>query len=200
MNFIPNLHQYAPTTVNGVIAIGIAVGTLYCFLGYRTLRVVLCLTGFGLAGAVAGGIAAYLSKGNALWAIGAIAFGGLCGAVAMIFLYRTGVFLVGMLAAALIAQNALAANDTPYGLWILLGAAVGGGLLALFIERLVMTVATAAIGAWLVVCGIGFFLVGPGFLDIFQEPLEASHDRAMDLPQHASADYPRLLAPAADGC
>jgi hypothetical protein len=181
MNLVPNLHQYAPTTVNGAIAVGIAVGTLYCFLGYRTLRFVLCLTGFGLAGAVAGGLAAWLSQGDALWSSGAMVFGGLCGAFAMVFLYRTGVFLVGMLAAALIAQNALTGSEAASSVWALLGAAALGGVLALVIERFVMTVATAAIGAWLVVCGVGFFLVGPSFLDVFQEPLEAGHDRGVAL-------------------
>ncbi|MFA6241389.1 MAG: DUF4203 domain-containing protein [Candidatus Hydrogenedentales bacterium] len=179
MDLIPDLSKYPVTTVNGAIALGIAVGTLYCFLGYRVLKFVLCLTGFGLAGAVAGAITAWASQAHMGFVAGAMLGGGICGAVAMLFLFRTGVFLVGALAALLIAQNLLAAREESWSVWLILGSALAGGMLALVLERLMMTMATAAIGAWLVVCGIGFFLVGPTFVDVFQEPIELGRDRGI---------------------
>ena len=61
----------------------------------------------------------------------------------------------------------------------LLGSGAVGGLGALVVERAVMTCATAALGAWVVVSGVAFFLVGPEFLDTFREPLALGEHRAV---------------------
>ncbi len=97
--------------------------------------------------------------------------------MALFFLYKFGVFLVGLLGAALVAYAVLADSTNPYALWIVLGCGLCGGLIAVALERGIMVLATAALGAWMVVCGIGFFLIGPSFLDILQEPIELGKDR-----------------------
>ena len=61
----------------------------------------------------------------------------------------------------------------------MLGAGVFGGLLAVALEKIIVILATSAIGAWFTVCGLGYFLVGPKFLDIMQQPLELGQDRAV---------------------
>jgi hypothetical protein len=165
------------TTVNGAVAIAIAVGTLYCFLGYKTLKVVIGLTGFILAGGVAGVLVIWLFPEQALVAAIAALIGGFCGALALFFLYKFGVFLIGLLGTALIAYTIMADSTSPYAIWIVLGCALAGGLIAVTLERFITILATAAIGAWFVVCGIGFFLVGPSFLDILQQPVELGKDR-----------------------
>jgi len=165
------------TTLNGAVAIAIAVGTLYCFLGYKTLKVVIGLTGFILAGAVAGVGIAWLFPENLIAAAIAALVGGFCGAMALYFLYKFGVFLVGLLGAALVTYTVMADSANPYALWIVLGCALGGGVIAVALERFFMILATAALGAWIVVCGIGFFLVGPAFLDILQQPVDLGKDR-----------------------
>jgi uncharacterized protein DUF4203 len=162
---LPNIDELTAGQVNGGIAAAIAIGTLYCFLGYRTLRCVLALTGFLLAGGVAAALAAWISHGQVV-AIGiAAVLGGICGAFALALLYKTGVFLVGLLATLLVGVS-LTAGATPVWMpWAVLGAGVLGGLVAVLMERLIMTLATAAIGAWMVVMGVGFFVLGPKVLD-----------------------------------
>lgn len=161
MGSLPDMGQLPPNTLNGVVAVAIAVGTLYCFLGYRVFRFVLASTGFILAGAVAAGLGAWLSQGNPWAALGAGAAGGVCGAFALAFVYKAGVFLVGVLAALLVAMSVSVETAAAWVPWAILGAGVGGGLLAVVIERPIMTCATAAIGAWMVVFGVLFFLAGP---------------------------------------
>lgn len=177
METLPELGQMPETTVNGAVAIAIAVGTLYCFLGYKTLKVVIGLTGFILAGGVAGVLVIWLFPEQALVAAIAALIGGFCGALALFFLYKFGVFLIGLLGTALIAYTIMADSTSPYAIWIVLGCALAGGLIAVTLERFITILATAAIGAWFVVCGIGFFLVGPSFLDILQQPVELGKDR-----------------------
>jgi hypothetical protein len=174
---LPELGQMPETTINGAVAIAIAVGTLYCFLGYKTLKVVIGLTGFILAGGVAGVLIIWLFPEQVLVAAVAALVGGFCGALALFFLYKFGVFLIGLLGTALIVYTIMADSTNPYAIWIVLGCALAGGLIAVTLERFIMILATAAIGAWFVVCGIGFFLVGPSFLDILQQPVELGKDR-----------------------
>lgn len=174
---LPELSQMPETTLNGAVAIAIAVGTLYCFLGYKTLKVVIGLTGFILAGAVAGLGIAWLFPENLIVAAVAALIGGFCGAAALFFLYKFGVFLVGLLGAALVAYAVLADSTNPHAIWIVLGCGLAGGLIAVALERIIMVLATAALGAWIVVCGIGFFLIGPPFLDILQQPVDLGKDR-----------------------
>lgn len=177
METLPELGQMPETTINGAVAIAIAVGTLYCFLGYKTLKVVIGLTGFILAGGVAGVLIIWLFPEQVLVAAVAALVGGFCGALALFFLYKFGVFLIGLLGTALIVYTIMADSTNPYAIWIVLGCALAGGLIAVTLERFIMILATAAIGAWFVVCGIGFFLVGPSFLDILQQPVELGKDR-----------------------
>lgn len=177
METLPELSQMPETTINGAVAIAIAVGTLYCFLGYKTLRVVIGLTGFILAGAVAGVLVIWLFPEQVLVAAIAAFVGGFCGAMALFFLYKFGVFLVGFLGAALVAYTIMADSTSPYAIWIVLGCAAVGGLISVALEHSIMILATAALGAWIVVCGIGFFLVGPPFLDILQQPVDLGKDR-----------------------
>ncbi|GMV90663.1 MAG: hypothetical protein AMXMBFR82_04410 [Candidatus Hydrogenedentota bacterium] len=173
----PELSQMPETTINGVVAIAIAVGTLYCFLGYKTLKVVIGLTGFILAGGVAGLLIVWLFPEQTAVAAIAGLVGGVCGAMALFFLYKFGVFLVGFLGSALVTYTVMADSTNPYAIWIVFGCALAGGLIAIALERGIMVLATAALGAWIVVCGIAFFLVGPSFLDILQQPVELGKDR-----------------------
>ena len=150
-----------PHMLNAAVAVAVSVGTLYCFLGYRTIKTIIAMTGFLLAGASAGAIVGFIADGRLLYMLPAAALGGLCGAVALLAAYRCGVFLVGLLGAALTAHYAAEfwpLLDSP---WAALGVGVVGGLVALVIERPVVTMATAALGAWAIVNGVLFFLVTP---------------------------------------
>lgn len=179
VNSTPPLGSLPPLTENGAVAIAIFVGTLYCFLGYRTLRFVICLTGFILAGAMAAGLGAYFGHGNTWIALIAGIAGGLCGAATLLFVYKLGLFVLGLLATAVAAHIFLLGRPEPWIVFAVIGTGLVGGLLAVALERFIVVLATSAIGAWFTVCGLGYFLVGPKFLDIMQEPLEPGRDRAI---------------------
>ena len=177
MESLPDISELPPATLNACVAIGIGLGTLYCFLGYRTLRFVIALTGFILAGGVAFVIAAWLSAGHTIASMAVGLAGGLCGVVALTFLYRAGVFGLGLLAFGLIASNVLADREEHWIMWAVFGTAIAGGLLAVLIERPVATLATAAIGSWLVIAGVAFFLMGPEVLDKLRDTSQFEEER-----------------------
>lgn len=170
-----------PQQINGLIAAAVAIGTLYCFLGYRTLRFVLGLTGFLMAGGVAATLVNWISQGNQLATLIALFIGGMCGAFALGFLYRTGVFLLGLMGTALITHNVLAAQPDTWIPLAVLGLAVAGGLFALLIERPVILLATAALGAWMVVSGVAYFIVGSSELEELPKILESEEQRTIVL-------------------
>ena len=125
------------------------VGVLYCFLGYRLLKFVLGATGFMLAAAPAAAAAGWLSHGHLIAMAISGVIGGICGATALLFLYHLGVFALGGVGAALAAHHLLRMAPQPWSPWAVLAAACVGGLLALWLERPMLCLATAAIGAWL---------------------------------------------------
>lgn len=137
----------------------LAVGVLYCFLGYRLIRVLIALTGFALAALPAVILAAWLSHANAIAVGVAGLLGGIAGAVFMAFVYRAGIFCLGLLGAALIAHHLLTATELTWAPWAILGLGVVGGLLALLVERPVITVATAALGAWILLVSAALVLM-----------------------------------------
>jgi len=161
---LPAFEDLPLTASNGAVAIAIAIGTLYCFLGYRTLRFVIILTGFLLAGAVAAALAAWLGKGHVIAIVISGVLGGICGAIALAFLVRSGIFLLGVLGVIVVAMHLTAGRQESYMPWVVLAAGGIGGVLALLLRRTIVILATAAIGAWMVVSGIIFFLAGPGSL------------------------------------
>ena len=165
-----NIGDLPPGSVAAGAAGAIVAGLLYCFLGYRVFRFLLAFTGFVLAGSVAGGLAGWLSHGRLVWMIPCLVLGGVAGAMALFFMYRAGVFFIGLLGAALGAQAVLAGRPESWIPWAILGTGLAGGLVALWIERPVMTLATAALGASIVVQA-GALLVGlAGFQEVLNDP------------------------------
>jgi Domain of unknown function (DUF4203) len=153
------LADLSPQQVNAAVAIAIAIGTLYCFLGYRVLKFVIGLTGFLLAGSVAAALLGWLTHGNLIAMILSGVIGGISGAFALFFLYKAGVCCLGVLGGAAIAQGVLSTVGDDWVSSAVVAAAIFGGLAALFLERTVMTLATSAIGAWLVVLGLAYFIL-----------------------------------------
>ncbi len=128
--------------------IALAVGLAYCLFGYPVLRLMVGLTGFVAAGAVAGALANIFSDGQAMVVGGAALVGGICGAFALFFLYRLGIFIIGVAGAFLLARAILEGGAAPWTPWAILGSSVLGGVVALLLERPILIFATAVIGAW----------------------------------------------------
>lgn len=159
-----SINDLTTQQLNALVGAGISVGTLYCFLGYRTLKVLIGLTGFCIAGMTAATLASLVSEGEVSYMAFAGIIGGLFGAMALSFLYRTGVFFIGVLGAALIASNCLAAQGSSWVPLAVIGMGLVGGLVALLVERPVITVSSAAIGAWIVVSGVAYFMYDASWL------------------------------------
>ena len=154
------LSDLSPEQVQALVAAAVGVGAVYCFLGYRLLRFIIALTGFLVAGAVAAALAALITNGHAISTAVVGVLGGICGAMALSFLYRAGVFLLGLLGAALVAYSVLPDTHQTWAPLSVLAIGVLGGLTALLLEQPVVILATAAIGAWIVVFGVAYFLTG----------------------------------------
>lgn len=157
------------TQVAMVVVAVMAVGAWYCFLGYKTLKFIIGLTGFILAGGVAGLLIHWATGGHTISMIIATLIGGISGAFALFFLFRTGIFSLGLLGATLIAHNALIDRPESWAPLAVLGLGIVGGLFALLVERPVMILATAVLGSWLIVSGGAYFYSGsPEITDLTQ--------------------------------
>lgn len=159
------LEQLPPQQAQFLLVFLLVLGLIYCFLGYAILRFVLALTGFVIAGAMAAMLAGWFSQGNLLAMGGGLLLGGICGAMALSFLYRAGVFLVGFAAALILGLTLFFGRDASYGPVMTLACGLLGGVMALLLERPVMKLATAAIGGWLTSVSALLLLVNFGVVD-----------------------------------
>jgi hypothetical protein len=135
-----------PTAV--IFAVG---GLLTCFAGYRLFRVVLGLYGF-LAGAL---IASHIpASGNTWTVLMAIVAGGVVGALVMVFAYFVAVGLVGAGLAAMLLHYVwkLVGGDPPTLLLVVV--CVAGAVIALQIQRWVVSFGTAIAGSWTFLVGV----------------------------------------------
>jgi len=145
----PELAAWATSTPTVALLLVAALGAVYCFVGYRALRLILALLGFLLAGPVAALIVGVISGGHGPAAGIAFLIGGFCGAMALAFLYKSGIFLLGMLGGAALAASVMPEPGELWHIGAVLGAGIVGGLLAVWVERPALRVATAALGALL---------------------------------------------------
>lgn len=173
------LSNLSPEQANIAVAVAISVGTLYCFLGYRTLKFVLGLTGFLLAGSVATTIAGWISEQHVLAMTIVGILGGIAGAFALFFLYRTGIFFLGLLGTTLIAHNAFVGRPEAWIPLAVLGIGILGGLIALLVERPTVTMATAALGSWMMVAGVAYFVHGSDEIDEWLRSFEMSKNQGL---------------------
>ncbi len=165
-----NINDLSPVSTKIAVATLLFAGALYCFVGYRLFRLLLGLTGFLLAGSVAAGLAGWLSGGRFVFMAIALGIGGIMGAIALNFMYRAGVFCIGMCAATLVAHQVLAARPEAWAPWAALGIGVLGGMAALGIERTAMIMAMSAIGAWMLVQGTIFIALTFGMQPCLENP------------------------------
>lgn len=142
-----------------VALIPLIIGVISCFWGYRLLRAVLGIVGFILAGFYAGSFAFYLSGGSVVIAAVAAIVGGIIGAFLVSFVYLAGVFILGAAGGWVLGtiMAGVAAHDSRLVVGIVL--AVLCGILAVVLQRVILIIATATVGAWNVVAAL-YFLVG----------------------------------------
>lgn len=149
--------MYLPQDViNVIIGLGIIIGVIQCFFGYRIFKVVLGLIGFLVGGALAITIGYSIFQHEAVaLLIGLI--GGLIGAASMVALYFTGIFIIGAFLGAILGSVLFAAAGNNPKPAILLILAVIAGVIALIFQKFMIIISTGFGGSWSVVTGIAHF-------------------------------------------
>lgn len=125
-------------------------GLLSCFAGYRVFRVVLGIYGFILGALLASSV---VGPEQTLWMIGAALVGGLLGALILIAAYFVGVALIGAGLGAGAAHLLWSSMGSEPGMIAVIIMSILGALLALWMQRYVIIVATAFGGAQTAIVG-----------------------------------------------
>ena len=139
------------------IGLGILVGALQCFFGYRLFKFILGLIGFLLGFALTVTIGGTFSEEVVLILLLGLV-GGFIGAALMVALYYVGVFLIGSFLGSIlgVALYAVAeSNPDPVALLLL---AVISGVIALIFQKFMIIVSTGFGGGWIVVVGIAYLI------------------------------------------
>lgn len=131
-------------------------GILSCFAGYRVFRVVLGIYGFILGALLA---SSAVGTDQTLWMVGAALAGGLIGALILIGAYFVGVALIGAGLGAAAAHLLWSSMGREPGVLVVIVLSISGALLALWMQRYVIIVATAFGGAQTAIVG-GVALMG----------------------------------------
>lgn len=132
-------------------ALLIAAGATCCFYGHRLFRIVLMLFGFIIGAMAASSIFGMSDRTPMLIAA---AVGGIIGALILRAAYFIGTALVGAILAVTIVKYALALLHRPEpGVWVIVLAAVAGSVAAVYLQRYIIIVGTAFVGAWTLLVG-----------------------------------------------
>ena len=126
-------------------------GLLSCFAGYRYFRIVLGLFGFVVGALLASSV---MGTEQTMWMIGAALIGGLTGALILIAAYFVGVALIGAGFGAAAANLIWAGLGSEPQLVMVIVLSILGAVVALWLQRYVIIVATAFGGAWTTIVGV----------------------------------------------
>ena len=126
-------------------------GIIACFAGYRLFRTVLAIYGFILGALMASSM---MGSTNTIGMILAAIIGGVLGAVILTFAYFVGIALIGAGLGALVAHvlwTQFRSTDPPAVAIVAL--AVLGAVGAMVLQRYIIVVGTALVGAWTLLVG-----------------------------------------------
>ncbi|KAJ2520634.1 hypothetical protein H4217_001908 [Coemansia sp. RSA 1939] len=165
------LTNHGALVPSGIVAgiVLIVVGFFCNYFGYKLVKVLIFLAGF----CVVGGLVLYAEykiraphedeKGRQLWYLGIAAIIGAIGGLILLFLYKVGVALIGALGGFALAtwilsmkSGGLIHSDVGRILFIV-ALVVGGMVVALFIQRPAIIVASSVWGAYALFVGIDCF-------------------------------------------
>ncbi len=130
-----------------IILIG---GIVSCFFGYRLFRIVLAIFGLILGALFASSLFGVTDTGPM---VAAAAIGGLVGATILFLAYFVGVALVGAGLGAAVANMVFSTGQADPSVWIVIGLAVLGAALAMYLQRYCLIVGTSFGGAWTIIVG-----------------------------------------------
>ena len=144
--------EITPDLFTGIALL--AAGILLLGWGYRLVRVAMAIAGMLLGGALGFEICEIVgATGWAVWV--GVGLGALLLAVLMPLVRRAGMFLMGSSAGWAMATILVPPPQqwTEYAIFV--GAALVGGVAILFLERVLLIIATSYLGALVAVIGFG---------------------------------------------
>lgn len=149
----------------------LAWGLLDCFFGYRLFKLTLALFG-GLMGSIFGQAAGAALGLGSPGEIGGLLVGALLGAGLAFLLYLAGVFLAGFLFGLTLGILLLA--NWHHMVAFFGGCALGavGGLLAIKLQRVVLILSTALLGAFRALLAGSYFTSQLDWYFYFQQPTQ----------------------------
>jgi len=163
--------EYSPEFIHLLLLIAIPVGMVCCFLGYKAFKFVFGLLGF-VGGLIVGSTLAvsFNIEGVVMWII--VIAGGILGAGLSVGLYFFGIFVAGAVSGGLLG-SLLSGQFTIEPLILILALGLVCGVAALIIQKPIIVVSTALVGAWLAVSGGAYFLGEFDAFNFFQNPSSA---------------------------
>lgn len=162
-----------------ISAAALAWGVLDCFYGYRVFKITLAVMG-AVAGGIFGQAAGAALDLGAAGEIGGLIIGALLGGGLAFLLYIVGVFLTGFGFGAAIGILLLANYNHMVALLTGLVLGVIGGIAAVKIQRVLLILSTALLGAFRAVVALAYFTSKLDWVFYFRQPdqvpaLIASH-------------------------
>lgn len=154
--------SFMSAAVDSSYVVGAAVlflwGLIDCFFGYRVFRFAVALIGALVGALLVSGVAAQLGGANELVYWVTFVAGAVLGAVVSFSFYLVGVFLAGFSLGYVVAVGLV--PFTGPAVTLLAGALAGAvtGLLALVLQRFLISAATAFGGAFRVALAVAFFV------------------------------------------
>lgn len=146
------------TIVRFAALLSIAFGIAQCFFGYRLYRILVMMTGFFLGFGAGAGLA-MVADSREVGLVLAGLLGGILGALLLWELYLVSVFMLGALAGGLLGFALTASMDYEGALLVaIVVLGLAGGIAALYLQKFVIIISTAIVGATNIIYGVGLVL------------------------------------------
>ena len=179
---MPDVPEYYLPLLYGGLGV---IGLISCFFGYRLFKI-LVIALLAVAGAAAlAWLGFEYGDQPLLWSIGGLVIGAILGGVLALFFYSLAVATVG----ALFAATALMPWVQPYALWIqwsVLGVAcLIAAMVATMVTNLMIQLASAMLGALLLVHSFLFFTTGEAIHQV--KEVEDGWSLVLDLDPYVAA-------------
>lgn len=161
--------QFDPELYPWISVAAIAWGVLDCFFGYKVFKITLALVG-GLIGAALAHAAATAFGLGAGGVTASLIVGGLLGAGLAFLLYIAAVFVAGFGFGATLGILLLA--NYHHMVALLSGGVLGiiGGFLAVKVQRILIMLSTALLGAFRAMLALAYFTNSIDWLYYFRQP------------------------------
>lgn len=144
-------------------------GLLDCFFGYRIFKVTVALVG-AIAGALLGQMAAVAAGLGSAGELAGVFVGALVGAGLAFLLYLGAVFIAGFGLGATLAILLLSRLNHMVALLAACVVGVVGGVAALKLQKVVIVLATAVLGAFRALLALSFFTSQLDWIYYYRQP------------------------------